>query len=63
MSAEEIIRFESEPFHQDAIRVRRWDDLGKVVGLLTPAVADYRGILETAARSATESGRCATRSP
>ena len=27
-------------------QVRRWDDLGKVAGLKTPALAEYRGLIE-----------------
>lgn len=41
MSAEEVARFESERFHQEAVRVRRWDDQGKVAGLKTPSLRDY----------------------
>ena len=41
MQADEIARFEREPYHRDAIRVRRWDDQGKVAGLKTAAIADY----------------------
>jgi [1-hydroxy-2-(trimethylamino)ethyl]phosphonate dioxygenase len=49
MSPEETARFEREPFHQDAVLVRRCDDLGKVAGLRTAALADYRSVLETLA--------------
>jgi phosphonate degradation associated HDIG domain protein len=41
----EMARFESEPFHRDAVRVRRWDDAGKVAGLLTPGLLDYRALI------------------
>lgn len=41
MKAEEIAQFEREPHHRDAVRVRRWDDQGKVAGLRTAAIADY----------------------
>jgi gamma-butyrobetaine dioxygenase len=54
MTAEEIARFEAEPHHAAAIRVRRWDDLGKVAGLLTPALADYRDMLAGTVRGVTE---------
>jgi [1-hydroxy-2-(trimethylamino)ethyl]phosphonate dioxygenase len=46
MSASEVARFETEPFHEHAVRVRRWDDQGKVAGLLTPSFAHYRGMIE-----------------
>jgi predicted HD phosphohydrolase len=52
MTADEATRFESEPFYREAVRVRLWDDQGKVPGLATPALADYRGLLEALASPA-----------
>ena len=49
MSAEEAVRFESQPYHRDAVLVRRCDDLGKVAGLRTPGLADYRALIEALA--------------
>ena len=46
MAAHDLAKFESEPFHEEAILVRRWDDQGKAPGLLTPAFADYRALIE-----------------
>ncbi len=46
MSAQEVSAFEREPFHREALRVRRWDDLGKVAGLKTAALRDYRALVE-----------------
>jgi [1-hydroxy-2-(trimethylamino)ethyl]phosphonate dioxygenase len=46
MTAHEIATFEAERFHRDAVRVRRWDDQGKVAGLQTPALAEYRPLIE-----------------
>jgi gamma-butyrobetaine dioxygenase len=46
MAAHEVSKFETEPFHKDAVRVRRWDDEGKVAGLKTPAVGDFRALIE-----------------
>ncbi len=46
MTAAEIARFEAEPFHREAVRVRLWDDRGKVPGLATRPLEDYRGLLE-----------------
>jgi phosphonate degradation associated HDIG domain protein len=46
MSAAETTRFETEPYHREAVRVRRWDDAGKVAGLITPALLDYRALIE-----------------
>jgi phosphonate degradation associated HDIG domain protein len=47
MSPAETARFEAEPYHREAVRVRRWDDAGKVAGLATPALLDYCTMIET----------------
>jgi phosphonate degradation associated HDIG domain protein len=44
----EIAAFESSPYAQDAVRLRRWDDVGKVPGLPTPDLEHYRAVLEAA---------------
>ena len=46
MSPEDISRFETERFFDDAVRVRRWDDEGKVAGLTTPSLSDYRRLID-----------------
>jgi phosphonate degradation associated HDIG domain protein len=46
MEPHEVANFETEPFHQEAVRVRQWDDQGKVVGLKTPGLGDYRALME-----------------
>jgi phosphonate degradation associated HDIG domain protein len=46
MSAAEVARFEAEPFAQQAVRVRRWDDQGKVAGLATRELGEYAGLIE-----------------
>src|SRR5258705_2167409 len=46
MAAHEIAEFENEPFYKDAVRVRQWDDQGKVAGLSTPRLGDYRALIE-----------------
>ena len=46
MTAFEIAHFETERFHRDAVRVRQWDDQGKVAGLATSGLADYHALLE-----------------
>lgn len=46
MNALEVLGFETEPFYKDAVRVRQWDDQGKVQGLKTPSVGDYRALIE-----------------
>jgi len=47
MAAQEVARFEAEPFHQEAVQVRRWDDQGKVAGLKTPDLRHYCALIET----------------
>ena len=46
MSAAEIARFERERYYEEAVRIRHWDDQGKVAGLLTPQLESYRPLLE-----------------
>ncbi|MGH8263205.1 MAG: HD domain-containing protein [Steroidobacteraceae bacterium] len=46
MAAHEIRTFETERFHKEAVRVRQWDDQGKVAGLKTPGLNDYRSLIE-----------------
>jgi phosphonate degradation associated HDIG domain protein len=41
MSAEERSRFAAERFAEDAVRLRRWDDEGKIVGADTPGLAHF----------------------
>jgi phosphonate degradation associated HDIG domain protein len=50
MSATEVAQFRAQPFWQDAVRVRRWDDQGKVAGLRTAQLPDYEPLLERVAR-------------
>lgn len=49
MLAREVAAFENEPFFADAVRVRRWDDLGKHAGLTTAHLTEYRTLIETLA--------------
>jgi gamma-butyrobetaine dioxygenase len=44
MSPQEVRKFEREPFHRDAILLRRCDDQGKVSGLNTPGFEHYRDL-------------------
>jgi phosphonate degradation associated HDIG domain protein len=46
MSGDEVLQFETQAGFRDAIRLRRWDDQGKVAGLKTPGLAEYRALLE-----------------
>ena len=45
MARSESLQFETEGFYREAIRLRRWDDQGKVAGLKTPGLAEYRGLI------------------
>jgi len=47
MTANEIARFETERFYKDAVRVRQWDDQGKVGGLKTPGLDAYHVLIES----------------
>jgi [1-hydroxy-2-(trimethylamino)ethyl]phosphonate dioxygenase len=46
MSPEEAARFETKRFNREAVLVRRCDDRGKVAGLRTAGLADYRAMIE-----------------
>ena len=41
MSADEQTAFESSPFVADAVRVRRWDDGGKIPGMATESLDHF----------------------
>ena len=47
MTAAEINEFESNPYHQSAVKARLYDDDGKVAGLDIKPVAAYRDKLES----------------
>jgi len=47
MTRDEAASFEAESFYRDAVRVRRWDDAGKVAGLGTPKLEDYRALINS----------------
>ena len=44
----EAAAFEARPFADDAVRLRRWDDAGKVAGVAVPEVDDLRPALMAA---------------
>jgi phosphonate degradation associated HDIG domain protein len=46
MTADEVAAFETEAFHEDAVRLRRWDDAGKVAGLETRGLGEYRALID-----------------
>jgi [1-hydroxy-2-(trimethylamino)ethyl]phosphonate dioxygenase len=53
MSPAELARFEQEPYYREAVRVRHWDDQGKVAGLTTPGLREYGALIEALARTRT----------
>lgn len=46
MSATEVAAFEQEPYHRQAVQVRRCDDQGKVAGLKVASLTEYRDLIE-----------------
>ena len=46
MDADQATGFEAEPFAEQAVAVRAWDDSGKVTGLEVPDLEDYRELLD-----------------
>jgi [1-hydroxy-2-(trimethylamino)ethyl]phosphonate dioxygenase len=46
MTAAETAEFAGLPFAADAVRLRRWDDSGKVPGLAVPPFESYRATVE-----------------
>ena len=48
MTAVEVSQFETRPYFQDAVRLRRWDDAAKVVGMATPTLDHFARYLDLA---------------
>ena len=48
MGADEVAAFEAEPFHREAVELRRWEEDGKAIGREVPSFAHYRPLLERA---------------
>jgi predicted HD phosphohydrolase len=46
MSAEEVADFRKNPFHEEAVRVRVWDEGGKIAGMRTRTFRDYVPLLD-----------------
>jgi [1-hydroxy-2-(trimethylamino)ethyl]phosphonate dioxygenase len=51
MSDDEVHEFETQPFAQEAVRLRRWDDAAKIAGLPTPSLEHFLGYVEKVALS------------
>lgn len=47
MNTAEVEKFETRPYHKDAVRLRLYDDDGKVAGLTIKPVTGYRDTLES----------------
>ena len=50
-SCEEAQKFIAQPYAQEAVQLRRWDDLAKVAGIATPDLAHYLAIASSCAVS------------
>lgn len=50
MDADERARFERNPAHLDAVRLRAWDDAGKDLEVTVPELASYRPLLDDLVR-------------
>ncbi len=50
MSSDEAVEFARCTFARDAVRLRRWDDHGKVIGIEVPPVGSYRVAIERLGR-------------
>lgn len=46
MTSDEVEQFESHPFLERIVQVRKWDDEGKVAGVKTPDYAYYAPLLQ-----------------
>ena len=46
MNAEEVAEFRGNPFHEEAVRVRIWDEGGKIADMKTRAFRDYVPMLQ-----------------
>jgi len=49
MTRAETAKFEAEPYHREAVQLRRWDDRAKVAGLSTPDLHHYVALIERSA--------------
>ena len=50
MLDDERLAFEQIPYSEDALSLRRWDDLAKVKNLETPGLEAYREVVESCLR-------------
>ena len=52
MSPEQARAFEAAPFFADAIRLRRWDEEGKIIGYRGPDAHHFDGVIAASLRAA-----------
>lgn len=50
MTPDEVAAFEADPNHREAVDLRRWDDAGKVTGLVVPPFDHFVPTLDRARR-------------
>ena len=50
MSPEQVVAFEREPFFREAVKLRHWDDQGKIEGFPTPDFMHYAPMIERLAK-------------
>jgi phosphonate degradation associated HDIG domain protein len=48
MNPDEVKAFEANPYFQEAVTLRRFDDEAKVVGMETPSLGEYRNLVSRA---------------
>lgn len=53
MSGDDVREFEQRPYFADAVRLRKWDDAAKVVGLETPPLDHFATYVNNVSLSAT----------
>lgn len=51
MTADQARVFEAEPFFADAVRLRRWDEEGKIVGYQGPGAAHFDAVVVASLRA------------
>jgi predicted HD phosphohydrolase len=47
MTPEQADAFQAQPFAQEALRLRRYDDLAKVPGAVTPDLSHFLTVVES----------------
>jgi predicted HD phosphohydrolase len=50
MSADEVAEFRKNLFHEEAVRVRIWDESGKIANMKTRTFRDYVPLLQRVVR-------------